>query len=454
MSLQYNPSMGAIQKDIRGRRAAAIAASVEAQVREGRLAPGAALPTVRALARRLEVSPTTVAAAYRTLRARGLVVAAGRRGTRVSPAPPVPPTAFAPRPLPPGVRDLATGNPDPALLPRLAPALARLARADPDPHLYAEAVHLPALLERAAADFAADGIPADALSVVSGALDGIERVLLAHLRPGDAVAVEDPAFAGVLHLVRALGLVPVAVAVDDAGPRPAPLARALRGGARAFVLTPRAHNPFGSALDAARAAALRAVLHEHPGVLVVEDDHAGAAAGVAAHSVCAAGVERWAVVRSVSKTLGPDLRLAVLAGDAETVARVEGRQLLGTRWVSHLLQHLVVDLWADRTVQRLLARAARTYAERRAALVGALEARGIPAHGRSGLNVWIPVPEETAAVQGLLAAGFAVRAGEVYRLEAPPAIRVTTAALPAEQAPRLAEALARLLAPAGRTAGS
>ena len=434
-----------VQRALRGESAAELAESVETALRSGRLAPGAALPPVRALAAQLELSPTTVAAAYRTLRQRGVVVTAGRRGTRIAPGPPL-----AVRPgaaLPPGVVDLAGGNPDPALLPRLGPFLARL---DPAPRLYAEEIHLPALLARAAADLDAEGIPHEALSVVSGALDGIERVLAAHLRPGDRVAVEDPGFTGVIHLVRAQGLVLEPVALDDAGPHPAALERALAAGARAVVLTPRAANPSGAALDAAREARLRAVLARHPEVLVVEDDHAGAAAGVPARTLCGRRTPRYAVVRSVSKTLGPDLRVAVLAGDAETVARVEGRQALGTRWVSHILQQLVVDLWGDRGVQRLLARAARSYGERREALLRALAAHGIRAHGRSGLNVWVPVPEEALVVQGLLRAGFAVRAGESYRIASPPAVRITSAALPASEAPRLAAALSVLLSPSRR----
>jgi DNA-binding transcriptional MocR family regulator len=440
------------QKCIRGASAVEIVASVEAAVRGGELRPAVALPTVRALAERLGVSPTTVAAAYRTLRTRGVVVTEGRRGTRVSLAPPV--AAPAAAPLPEGVLDLSTGNPDPACLPRLGPALERLARSDPAPHLYADEIHLPGLLARATADLDADGVPHAGLSVVSGALDGIERVLLAHLTPGDKVAVEDPGFTGVLHLVRALGLVLLSVAVDDSGPRPEALERALRGGARAFVVTPRAQNPTGAALDSARVSRLRRVLAAHPDVVVVEDDHAGAAAGAPAHTLCGRGNTRYAVVRSVSKTLGPDLRLAVLAGDADTVARVEGRQLLGTRWVSHVLQHLTLALWSERRARRQVERAATAYTRRREALLRALAARGVAGRGRSGLNVWVPVPEETPVVQHLLAAGYAVRAGEVYRLESAPAVRITTAGLPEAEAPRLANALAAVLAPGRRVSSA
>ena len=432
------------RQDIRGSTAVEIAASIEDAVRASRLVPGAALPTVRALAGDLAVSPTTVAGAYRILRERGLLLTAGRRGTRIAPAPPVA-AALAPE-VPEGTQDLATGNPDPALLPRLGPFLAQL---DPEPHLYSHDIHAPRLLELARERLRADRLPIPALGVVSGALDGIERVLLARLRPGDRVAVEDPGFTGVLHLVRALGLAVVPMAVDDSGPLPDALEAALRFGARAAIVTPRAQNPTGAALDAARARALRVVLDDHPDVLVVEDDHCDVAAGVPARTVCGAASRHWAIVRSVSKTLGPDLRLAVVAGDEETVSRVSGRQRLGSRWVSHLLQELVASLWSDRPTLEALERTALLYSERREAMISALAARGIGAHGRSGLNVWVPVSEETAVVQRLAAAGHAVKAGEVFRIDSAPAIRITTAALEVAEADGIADALAAAIGNAG-----
>jgi DNA-binding transcriptional MocR family regulator len=93
-------------------------------------------------------------------------------------------------------------------------------------------------------------------------------------------------------------------------------------------------------------------------------------------------------------------------------------------------------------------------ADRRNALLRELRARGIPAHGASGLNVWIPVAEESATVQSLLHAGWAVKAGERYRIASPPAIRVTTAALPPAQAAKFADALARGLTPGRRGGGA
>src|SRR5207249_4176539 len=253
------------------------------------LAAGTPLPTVRDLAHALRVSPTTVAAAYRTLRVRGLVHAQGRRGTRVSPRPPLPIRPVAPAPA--HLRDLSLGNPDPALLPSLTRALARLPRR---PGLYGEPANRPALLALAGRQLEREGLPHDSLAIVGGALDGIERVLQAHLRPGDRVALEDPGYVAVFDLVAALGLVAEPVAIDDSGPLPDDLARALGSGVEGFIVTPRAQNPTGAAVDAARARELRAVLAKHPEVLVVEDDHAGPVAGAPAVSVCH-GRERWAL---------------------------------------------------------------------------------------------------------------------------------------------------------------
>jgi DNA-binding transcriptional MocR family regulator len=431
--LQYELVNVPAQYRIAGRSASTIAASVETEIRESRLQPGSSLPTVRKLARRLRVSPTTVAAAYQRLRLRGLVAGQGRRGTRVSHRPPLP--TRSPGPASAALRNLADGNPDPQLLPRLP-----ILRPDPAVRLYGERAALPELVEHARKGLASEAIAGE-VAVVSGGLDGIERVLQAHLAPGDRVAVEDPGFTGVLDLVSALGLAVEPVALDELGALPDDLDRALRKRVRAVVLTPRAQNPTGAAMSAERARELRSVLDRRPEVLVVEDDHAGPVGGAPAISVCPRPA-RWSVVRSVSKFLGPDLRLAILAGDATTVARVEGRQRLGMGWVSHLLQRTVLALWSDRRVTERFAKVAEAYATRRRALISALARRGIAARGRSGLNVWIPVAEEAAAVAALAERGWAVRAGEPYRTRTPPAIRVTVSTLRPAEAERFADDLA------------
>ena len=433
---------------ITGGTAQAISESVEAAIRRRALVPDDVLPPVRSLAEALAVSPNTVAAAYRALGKRGVVVGEGRRGTRVASRPPV--RAAAAEAVPDGLIDLANGNPDPTLLPKL-PALRRGVAAAPRLS-GSDDVDDPALCNLARSRFHAGGIDAGDVVVLGGALDAIERVLAAHLRPGDRVAVEDPGFPPLVDLARAMGLVPVPVAIDAHGMLPESLAAVLDRGADAVVITPRAQNPTGAALDQARAAGLAQLLTAHPGVLLIEDDHAGPVAGAHPVSVCASQpTERWAVVASVSKWLGPDLRVAVMATDADTGGRVAGRRALGAGWVSTILQTLVVDLWSDPALQIVVERAAAEYAGRRAALIEALETHHVEAVGASGLNVWVPVPAEAPVLAATRDAGFVLAAGERFRLASGPGVRISVGGLRLRDVEPLAAALVTGIgsAPAG-----
>jgi DNA-binding transcriptional MocR family regulator len=430
-----------------GSTAVDIAASVETAIRDGGLTPGDALPPVRRLATDLGVSPATVAAAYRELKQRAVIETAGRAGTRVRARPAVRARRDHVLSPPPGGRDLSLGGPDPRLLPLLAPHLSHLAAApDRQPASYESAGPLPELL--AAARERLPELPGGiAMTVTSGALDGIERTLGAHLAPGDKVAVEDPGWANLLDLLAALRLIPVAVPLDDDGPTPDGLSAALAAGARAVVITSRAQNPTGAAVTASRSAELRSLLADHPGVLVVEDDHAAELSEVSLHPVVGS-TSSWVFVRSVSKPYGPDLRLAVLAGDEATTARVMGRQRLGAGWVSTVLQRLVLELWRDPEVAALVDRARGEYAARRDGLRAALARRGVPAVGRTGINVWVPVADETSAVARLRDAGWGVAPGAANRLVSGPALRITVSGLAERDLAPLADAVATAVAPA------
>jgi DNA-binding transcriptional MocR family regulator len=424
---------------VSGATAAEIANSIEDYARS--VGVDEQLPTIRELAATLHVSPVTVAAAYRLLHSRGLAVGHGRRGTRLR-AHSVPQLPTLRSIGSEGVLDLATGNPDPALLPSIDAALRGL---HADTHLYGDPAELRSLIAFATAEFEADGIAAAAVTVTSGALDAIERVLREHTRAGDCVVVEDPTLPGFLDLIVSLGLTPQPCAIDHGGLQPAALDRAISPQTKAVIVTPRAQNPTGAAMSARRAADLSRVIRRRSQIVLIEVDPVGPVSGSPMVTLTDPPPKHWVSVKSTSKFLGPDLRVAVVAGDATTIARVERRQALGARWVSHLLQRLTLSLWSDPSSGRRFARAADVYAQRRQALIDALAAHTITAYGRSGLNVWIPVREETATVQALAERGWGVAAGERFRLRSVPAIRVTTSALVPEEAQRFAADFAAAL---------
>jgi DNA-binding transcriptional MocR family regulator len=248
------------------------------------------------------------------------------------------------------------------------------------------------------------------------------------------VAVEDPCFLSSIGTLRLNGFRTSPVPIDDDGLLPDGLDRAIRDGARAVILTPRAHNPTGASLTAARAAELRAVLDRHPHVFVIEDDHFSAVSSSPYHRATPRSANRWALIRSVSKFLGPDLRVAFIAADPTTTARLEARLGSGTTWISHLLQRLTHALLIDPATATLLDEARQAYAQRASSLARELARHGIITNPEpDGLNAWV---EFDGPVQQLVAdlaeSGWLVRPGDPFATENGRhrnAIRVTTATL-------------------------
>lgn len=426
------------------RTAADLAAVLERAILAGDLAAETKLPPIRAWAGELGLSPVTAGNAIKLLRNRGLVATDGRRGTRVVGEPPDAMSIHLP--LPPGVRDLRSANPDPELLPDLNRILHKL---DVHQVLYGELSVLVELAEEGVRRFTEDGVPAsaDRFAVTSGGLDAIERGLRVRTRPGDRVAIEDPHFIRLIELVRMVGRVPEPVEVDERGMQPDHLERALEAGARAVILSPRGQNPTGAAFDAARAAELHDLIARHPDVLLIEDDHAADIAGPELHTLTNDLPGPWLAIRSTSKSLGLDLRLAVLTGDALTVRRMQSSQIVGQGWVSHVLQRLVHALWTDPVTARLLRRARATYAKRRDALRDALAEHGIVVAPRSWWSVWLPVHDEAGTVDALRDAGWGVAPGARMRERPQPALRISVATLEPAEARELAAAIAKVVHP-------
>ena len=399
---------------VEDRSARGIAAAVSRLVTAGSLPAGARLPTVRDVARGLGVSPTTVSEAWQSLARAGAIQTRGRSGTFVA-APVLPRQRWRysqlAGPTAPVSRDLSTGVPDHDLLPDLTDALKRIG----DGRLTSSYLDAPVLPQLEAVLRSRWPFPPQRLTVVDGALDALDRVIGAVVRFGDRVVVENPAFPPLLDLLQTVGATVVGVPMDEHGVLPDRLHGVLAGHPSvALFLQPRAHNPTGAGVSPARAGALAAVLAEFPGLVVVEDDHAGDIASAAPVSLGRFLPGRTVHVASFSKSHGPDLRLAAIGGPAAIVTPVADRRLLGPGWSSRLLQGVLLDLLTDPAAVAQVAAARDAYAVRREALLTRLRERGVTATAADGINLWMSVDDQQIAMVELAAHGIAVAPGAPF----------------------------------------
>jgi len=421
-----------------------IAGAFSRAVRAGELAPGDRMPTVRDVAAELGVSPATVSAAWQALRRTGLVVSRGRAGTFVRDTP-TPWLSPRQRGLvgagPDGLRlDLSRGTPDPTLLPDLGPALHRVSQRA-GVLAYQEEPVLPDLRDVLAASWPYE---TEAITVVDGATDGVTRMLEQVVSYGDRVVLESPGFPPFFDLVEALGAEAVPVALDSSGITPASLRRALDARPVAVVLQPRAHNPTGISTTESRAMQLVRVLQRRRDDIpwIVEDDHSSGISVSPDVSLGAWLPDRVVHVRSYSKSHGPDLRIAALGGPSSIVDRIVARRMLGPAWTSRMLQTILLDLL---TVSRSLdevGEARRQYMARQRTLVAALGDFGVDVAVPDGINLWLPVRNERAALLHLAASGIRVAGGTPFLAsDGSPFVRVTSGLVSADDAGEVAAAL-------------
>lgn len=415
-------------------------------VNRGEIGPGSQLPTVRALARGLRVSPSTVSEAWRILRAHEVITTDRRRGTVVRTSRGDVEGRYWNVPASPGAFefDLSSGTPDPSLLPSLTGALERV-QVDLTMNSYLDSPVVPALEKALLSSW--PYVP-ERLTIVDGAQDGLDRIINAHVHLGDTVVVEDPTFPPIIDMLELRGARVIGVRCDAQGIVPGELECVIAQQPTALFLQPRAQNPIGVAMSESRRDALADILSE-TNVLVVEDDHSGSISGAELHSIGTPLPNQVLHIRSFSKSHGPDLRLAALSGPAELLDPVIHRRHLGPSWTSRLLQQVLLELLESEAEREHIEHATAVYAMRRHNFIEQLAQRGVPesdlAAAGTGMNVWLPVTDEQHAVTALAAQGIGVAPGRPFMVNATDQdyIRITTATLATPtDAKRVADAVA------------
>jgi DNA-binding transcriptional MocR family regulator len=313
--------------------------------------------------------------------------------------------------------------PDAALLPGLVSPLKNLHRADTTGS-YLDDPTIPGL-----ADVLRDGWPyeVEQFAVTDGAMDALNQVTAQVLRFGDIALVENPTFPPLLDLLDAVGVRTIGVNMDAAGLNPTELKEALKQRPKALFLQPRAHNPTGASMTPRRAREL-AELFKGNSVAIIEDDSAGAIATAAAISLGKWLPNQTVHIRSFSKSHGPDLRIAAMSGPPLLMESIRERRLLGQGWTSRLLQYLLLSLLTRNESIEEVERAKLAYSYRRSMITSELKRHGVDIESGDGLNLWLPVEDETAAMVYLASRGIGAAVGSPFMSKdtETPHLRLTT----------------------------
>ncbi len=279
---------------------AQIYSSLREQITDGLYAPGAALPSSRALAAELGVSRTTVTAAYDQLIAEGYIESRQGSKTRVAASfrPPVV-TRGKPSIARPPVRQLSKFGQRVLAFPSASQSGDRPAidfrygdmSSDDFPVLQWKRAITHALLQRQDRLSYADpcGLPevrralqgylarsrgirceADQIIVVNGSQQALDLCARVILDPGDPVAIENPGYLAARQVFEAVGAALHPIPVDEDGMR-TDLLDDIPNGRLAYV-TPSHQYPMGSIMSVSRRQILLSWA-TRAGALIIEDDY-------------------------------------------------------------------------------------------------------------------------------------------------------------------------------------
>ncbi len=426
-----------------------VAEALAGMVRAGTLAPGPRLPTVRELAAALKVTRPTVHRAYRELQQRGVVEATVGRGTFVRGRPAGLPAPAAPT----GGRGGLT--PDRVLgdIQRFDDAAGHLnmAHAEPDRRLvpaaefwdcFAElkdeaAAHMryispqgdPVLREELSRLLRERGVQAgpEEILVTSGVTQGMSLAARALARPGDRVAVEQPTYLGLLHILQAEGLQPVGIPLDDQGPRLDVLDRVIaQDRPRFFYTIATFHNPTGRSMSLARRRELLTLAGER-GLTLVEDDiyHRLAYDGPPPPPLAGLDGGKGVIyLDGLSKAVLPGIRIGFAVAPPPLLERMASLRRAADLCGSSPLHRATATFLRRGVLGRHLRKVLPVYAARRDALLEALGESMPPEASWSapqgGFCCWLALPPGMPAAELYLAAldaGILLAPGDVFLVE-------------------------------------
>lgn len=381
------------------------------------LTPGSKLPSVRSLAKTMQVSVSTVVDAYSRLVGEGAILSRPSSGYYVASQA----AAFSLSEVGPRIdrtvdpfwvsrqsleADESTLKPGcgwlpPSWLPQagIRRALRTLARAD-DPVMsdYGTPLGLPPLRQLIARRMAERGIEAspDQIMLTESGTQAIDILCRFLLEPGDTVLIDDPCYFNFQALLRAHRAHIVSVPYTPNGPDLALFAAALaHHRPRLYITNSAVHNPTGATLSQVVAHRVLKLADQH-GLTIIEDDIFADFEHVPAPRLAAFdGLDRVIHIGSFSKTLSAAARCGFIAAKPEWIDGLTDLKIATTFGGGRLAAELVFGTLSDGSYRKHL-ESLRTRLERaRFNVSGRLRALGIVPwiEPQAGMFLWCQLPQ-------------------------------------------------------------
>jgi DNA-binding transcriptional MocR family regulator len=405
-------------------------------IARGALRPGDRVPSVRELARQERVSVATVIQAYVQLESRGLVEVRPQSGHYVRrsgstlPEPrPARPTTVAIKPAvapliakvyravrDPRIVNLGAAFPSPELLPteKLNRLLSQIAKtAGGAGVIYDPPPGCPALRRQVARRMVQVGCPitADEIVTTVGAMEALDVALRAVTKPGDTIAIESPAYYGLLLLIESLGIKAIEIpshartgmdldALEDAL-RLHPIA--------AVMAIPSFNNPLGSRMPDEAKARMVAILSARS-IPLIEDDIYGdlpfpSHEGPDDRPRPAKAWDRDGGVilcSSFSKTIAPGYRVGWVAGGRfrDAIEQIKFAQTVATPTLTQLAVAELIETGGYDTHLRRLRRALASQVARTREAIAAHFPEGTRVSDPTGgFVLWVELPAGVSSIE-------------------------------------------------------
>lgn len=375
--------------------------ALAADIRSGRLVSGTRLPTHRSLAAQEGIAVVTATKVYAELEAMGLVSGEPGRGTFVRDIALPAGHGIDQQAVATDTVDLNFNYPSvPGQADLLREALRALAGAGDLDALLHYQPHRGRPQDRSAVarHLLSLGLAASAEQVLitNGAQHGLAVTVMATMRPGDVVAVDDLTYPGFKVLGHTLGLDLVPVPATPSGPDLAALEQLCRARpVRAVYTMPTVHNPLGGVMGLRRRQRLVAIARRHD-LLLIEDAAYAYLVRDAPPPLAEIAPERTVHVSGLSKSVATGLRIGFVAAPARLVPAME-RAIRATTWNTPALITAIACRWLDDGTVAALEDAKRRDATARQAIAReVLHDLSYVSHP-SSYFIWLPLPDDARA---------------------------------------------------------